>query len=85
MAITRVQANSTVSGFVGSVAVSFASPPTVGNSVIVLVTGTTTISTLTDNQSNSYTFVKTQLNSGSGWTLDVYFCPAIRSEERRVG
>ncbi len=80
MAITRVQAATPViSGFTTTLVISFASPPTVGNAVILafLKATTTATTSVVDNRSNTYTLAKSQNNSGGGIALDVYYCGAI--------
>lgn len=77
MAITKVQVtpkNSLASGT--SNAVTFASPPTVGNSIIVVsICGVGTSSTCTDNRGNTYTLVKSRTEPAIPVIVDMFLAP----------
>ncbi len=80
MAMTRVQATSVVvSGFTTTLAVVFASPPTVGNAIILVflknALGATT--SVVDNKGNTYALAKTQTCSGTGTALDIWLCGSV--------
>lgn len=60
----------------GSVPVTFASPPTVGNGIVMAVVSGD-VTGVTDNRGNSYQLALQQLG-GSG-NVNIWFCPSITS------
>jgi hypothetical protein len=81
MAITVVQTTPVVAALsTASVAVTFATPPTVGRGVIVAVlwTASGALTTCTDTAGNTYTLATSQVHpSGGVIGVDVWACPAI--------
>lgn len=83
MALARVQgAPKVTAGSVTSIAVTLPAPPSVGNAIIVLVTGRRSggvdfhATACTDNRGNAYQLARTQL-SALGGAAAIYYCPAI--------
>jgi hypothetical protein len=81
MALTRVQATPKATAIATpSVAVTFGTPPTVGNGIVVGITYTTSSAPsggCTDNRSNTYTLARSQGSTSSGNCVAIYVCAAI--------
>jgi len=79
MALTRVQATARVDATTGALALTFSTPPTVGNAIVVTVVGhngNSIATRCTDNQGNSYIRSLGRANSSlSGVTQ--FLCPRV--------
>ena len=79
MALARVQATGKVTADSAlSVALTFATPPSVGNGVVVLLTIYSSAASFTcvDNRGNTYTLAKRQLTGPSEQAI-IFFCAAV--------
>jgi hypothetical protein len=82
MALTRVQATPPVSvASATTVAVTFGSPPSVSHGVIVAILNNTTASltSVVDNQGNTYSLVTSHAEPSLPDLAAIYACPAITS------
>jgi hypothetical protein len=82
MALARVQATGKViADAAASVALTFATPPTLGNGLVVLVTGYNNpspgVTTCADNRGNAYTLAIAQLTPPTPVEVAIYACAAV--------
>src|SRR5580765_7964447 len=81
MAITRIQATPTVAPGVtaSTISVTFATPPSLGNSVVLVVTsnGPGAATGCTDNYGHTYTRAASRAQSPVGYAVDVFVRSAI--------